>query len=150
MANYTRQERTLILSMRILMVGFFLAALLFALLPNYTLNYISDIGRVMFGWYSPSVGTGHIHFWLIPTVSFLLALSYLCAVVQKNPAQNIEYVRLIHIATFASSVGFTISLFSVSWQFFYFVGAVVNAFLFIVITVFYSSATRSRNRWTTA
>ena len=150
MANYTRQERTLILTMRILMVAFFMAAVLFVLLPNYTLNYISDIGRVLFGWYSPNINAGQVHFWLIPTASFLLALSYLCAVVQKDPAQNIEYVRLLLISTFASSVGFTIYLFSVSWQFFYLLGSIINGLIFIATLTLYSSATRSRNRWTAA
>ncbi|MBT3181708.1 MAG: hypothetical protein HN337_04270 [Deltaproteobacteria bacterium] len=150
MAHYTKQERAMILTMRILMIAFFTTAILFALLPNYTLNYISDIGRVMFSWYSPNVHTGQVHFWLIPTVSFLLALSYLCAVVQKDPAQHIEYVRLILITTFASAVGFAVYLFSVSWQFFYLVGAITNALIFIITVALYSSATRSRNRWTTA
>ena len=55
-----------------------------------------------------------------------------------------------HLSTFASSVGFTIYLFSVSWQFFYLLGSIINGLIFIATLTLYSSATRSRNRWTAA
>jgi len=147
MAGYTKQERTLILIARIWAVLFLATAILFAAAPDYTLKYITDIGRGLFGWYSPAMALGQQLFWLVPSVSLLVALSYLCMIVQKDPAQHIEYIRLLLLVTFISAIGFLICLFVHERQFSYLVGACVNCLIFFITLVVYKKATTSRNRW---
>lgn len=147
MAGYTKQERSLIIWFRILGVAFFLGGVLFAALPNYTINYITDVGRGVFGWHSPNMPPEFAQFWLPPAVSLLFALSYLCAIVQKDPPQYIEYVNLMLIAKFVSAVGFAVLLFTEGLHFFYLAGASIDGLIFIITFAIYKGADRSRNRW---
>lgn len=147
MAGYTKQERSLIVLSRIWAASFLGAAILFAIAPDYTLNYITDIGRGIFGWYSPGTTLGGERFWLVPAVSLHVGLSYLCIIVQREPARYIEFMNLFLLVTFVSAAGFLICLFTQQRQFFYLAGAVVEFTIFTITLVIYKSAMRSRNRW---
>lgn len=147
MTNYTKQERALVLMARIWAVLFFLTAIGFAIAPFILLNYISDVGRAFFGWSAGSASISGEPFWAIPMVSLNVALSYLCLMVQKDPVQYTEYLRLIIIAMFVATVGFIISMLGFQTKFLYLVGALGAGAILLITFLVYRSAMSSRNRW---
>ncbi|HQG13757.1 MAG TPA: hypothetical protein PLT05_05265 [bacterium] len=147
MTNYTKQERTLILFMRIIGVAFLIAAAVFTSSPDYILNYITDIGSVFFGWKSPRGALGAEKFWLVPAVALQISMAYSAFMVQKDPALHIEHSRHIIMSKFICAAGFTALLFAESMQFFYLLGTVVEGLIFVITLLIYRSAMRSRNRW---
>ncbi len=142
-AGYTKQERTFITLMRVWMVVFFAAAVLFAALPNVILNYINDIGKVFLSWNSPPVATDG-QFWLVLAVALLFILSYSCALAQAYPLRNFGYARLVIIAKFITTCGFTAMIFVHSRQFYYLAGAAIDGLIFIITLGVYIKASRSR------
>lgn len=147
MAGFTKQERSLILLARILAVVFLSFGILSILAPDYSLNYITDIGRWLLGWHSPAIKLGSERFWLVPTVSLNISLAYLCFVVQGDAVHNLEYVRILLIATFTCAAGFALCLVASSHQFFYLIGACTEGAIFIIALLVYRSAVQSRNKW---
>jgi hypothetical protein len=147
MLNYTRQERSLIILMRILAVVFIGLAVIVAIIPDTLLTYFNDIGRGFFGWQAPRVFLGQERFWLMPTISLLIALAYLCLVVQRDPPQYSDFSIPVIIALFSTAAGFGICFGLIEMQFFYLVGAIATGLLFLITLVIYIGSTRSRNRW---
>jgi len=146
MAGYTKQERSLIAWMRISAVLSLASAILFVALPQWTIDYITNIGCGIFGWRSPIIHS-HLQTFLAPAAAFMIASSYLCFVVQANPSQHFEYVKFLIIAELVSAAIFTSQIFFESAQFFYLTGAILFAAIFIITLVVYKLAERSRNRW---
>jgi hypothetical protein len=148
LANYTRQERTLILLARILAVFFLMVAAGFAIGPLVLVNYIADIGRSFLGW---STGSAHLTAdpgWAVPTVALYAARSHICFTVQKNPLQHIENLKLIIITAFLSTAGFIVTYLTGQARFLYLTGAVIEGGIFILTLAIYKNAVESRNRWT--
>lgn len=142
-AGFTKQERTFITLMRVLMVLFLGAAIAFVVIPDILLNYINDIGKVFLDWRSPPyVGGGY--FWLVPAVALLLILFYSCALAQKSPLRYGGYAKLVIMAKFVTATGFAALLFLDGLQFYYLVAAVIDALLFIITWRFYTKASVSR------
>jgi hypothetical protein len=143
-AGYTKQERTFITLMRILMVVFFGAACVFAAIPDVLLNYLNDIGKVFLHWQSPPHAAGGL-FWLVLAVALLIVLSYACLLTQKSPVRNGGYARIVILSKFVTAAGFAAMLRIDSMQFYYLVGAVVDGLIFIITWRIYAKASISRS-----
>jgi hypothetical protein len=115
----------------------------FAIVPNILLNYINDIGKVFLNWQSPAYQGGG-YFWLVFAIALLLMLSYACALAQKSPPRYGVYARFVIMSKFITAAGFTILLFHDGKQFYYLVGAVIDALIFIITWRVYSKAQVSR------
>jgi hypothetical protein len=143
-AGYTKQERTLLVVVRILAIAFLLTSIIFAAAPDYILNYISDIGKVLFGWRAPAVNLGDQRFWLVLAVGFVATITYLCFLTQRNLIRHIGYLRPVIFSKFVTTVGFLVCLFASEAQFFYLIGAVIDGLLFLVLWWLYVMAVNSR------
>jgi len=144
-AGYTRQERSFIALMRIMAVLFLGAAVLFALSPDYIASYLTSVGNVLLGWNSAPFPATAGHLWVVPSVAFLIVLSYLCTVVQRNIVRNIGYTRPVIIAALATCAGFTACFFLGDRHFVYFSAAVVNGLICMITWRFYHRAQKSRS-----
>ena len=147
MTGYTKQERTLIGLARALAILFFGLAVLCATSPDYTFNYITQIGSGLFNWPSPLVTLGQERFWLVPAFSLSILLAAICALVQSNPERHVDMMVFVLIALFSCSVGFVAEFFVFQKHFVYIFGATVGFILFVVSAAIYRSAVLSRNRW---
>lgn len=143
-AGFTRQERTFIALMRIWAIAFLVAGIVFAAAPDYLLTYVTDVGRVIFGWPSPPSQLGQERFWLVLAVSLLFALAYLCAIVQQSPVRHAGYARIVIFSKLVSSVGFAACLLLHERQFFYLSGVVVDGAMCLITWRVYARAMRSR------
>lgn len=143
-AGYTKQERSLFTLTRILMVLFFLTTILFIILPNWTLTYLTNIGRGIFGFAQPPIPLGAEHFWLILAIAYLVALTYICFLVQHDFLRNIDYLKVIILAKFVSTVGFLFCFFKYDRYFFYIVGAAIDGLIFLITWYYYHAAKKSR------
>lgn len=143
-AGYTRQERSFIALMRVLAIIFFGGAILFAAMPDYLPAYLTKVGNGLFGWESAPFPPAGEMFWVVQAVAFLLVLSYLCVVVQRNIVRNIGYTRPVILAALVSFAGFSACFFFCERHFVYFVAAVVDGAVGIITWRFYHRAHKSR------
>ncbi len=143
-AGFTKQERSLLTLTRMLMVLFFLATILFIVLPTWSLNYLSDLGQVVFGFDSQALELGAHKFWLVLAVGYTSLLTYVCFIAQNDFLRNMEYLKIIIFGKFITAVGFIICFFNYDYVFYYLVGAVVDSLLFILTLHYYHAAKKSR------
>lgn len=143
-AGFTRQERSFIALMRIWAVAFFLTAILFAVAPDYTINYLTSVGTEIFGWQSDPIQFGNERFWLVLAITLLVTLSYISAIVQRNLLRNIGYARPVIVAKLFSSVGFIFALTRGQHHFIYLAGAIVDGLIFLITWRMYAKAVKSR------
>lgn len=145
-AGLTKQERGFLTLLRIWMVLFFLTTILFIIAPDWTLNYLTDIGRGIFGWSEPPIALGAERFWFVLAIALLATLTYICFEAQRDFLRNIDYARPIIIAKFISTLGFLICLMFFGHRFFYLVGALIDGLIFIITWYYYNAAAKSRSR----
>lgn len=145
-AGLTKQERSFLAIIRIWMILFFLATILFIILPDTTLNYLTAIGRGIFGWSEPTITLGAERFWCVLTIALLATLTYLCFEAQRDFLRNIDYAKFIIVAKFVSTVGFVGCLIFYEHRFFYLVGALVDGLIFSITWYYYNAASKSRSR----
>lgn len=143
-SGFTRQERHLIILLRVWMVAFFAVGCLFAAAPVGTVRYIERIGRGVFGWTDTPLALSDERFWLVLAVSLMGTLAYLAYKAQANLLRHSGYVGVILIATFISTAGYTAIFILQGRPFVYLMGAAVDGFIFIVTAVMYRSALKSR------
>jgi uncharacterized membrane protein len=145
-SGYTKQERQLIALLRVWLVVFFGAGIVFAIAPNWIIRYIEGIGSSIFSWRHPAVQLGNEVFWLVLVVSLMLTLSFTAYKAQSNILRNIWYTNVILVSKFISSAGFLVSFLFVERSFIYLTGTVVDGAIFLITVIFYHSALRSRTR----
>ncbi len=145
-AGLTKQERSFLALMRILMILFFLATLLFIFLPDWTLNYLTAIGRGIFGWQEPVIALGAERFWCVLAIALLACLTFIAFEAQRDFLRNIDYARPIIVAKLVSTVGFVVCLLWYEYRFFYLVGAIVDGIIFATTWYYYNAAIKSRSR----
>lgn len=144
-AGYTMQERGFMALMKIWAIAFAAAGIVFAAIPDHLLDYITNIGTGLLGWYAPPLSLGTDRFWTILAVAMMFTISYLCLAAGRNPVRKIGLVRPVLICKFFSAAGFIFTLVLLDRQFIYLVGAVVDGFIFLITWYFYSAALKSRN-----
>ncbi len=142
---YTKHERTFIGVMRVWIVLFLGAAILFAALPHTLLVYLDDIGRGIFGWHSPPLPEMAEHFWQVLAVSMLAVIGYLCAIAQHQPDRNIGYARPVILSKFVTTVGFALCLIFGARHFFALVGVTVDGLILLITWYVYHKARWSRS-----
>lgn len=143
-AGFTKQERSLLVLTRILMVAFFLATILFATAPDFTLSYLTNIGIGLFGFKERAASLGAERFWLVLGVAFVATLTYICFIIQHDFLRNIRYFRLIIFSKFISATGFIFCLIRFELHFFYLAGAIIDGLIFFVSWYCYHAAKKSR------
>ena len=143
-ANKTRQERHFQTFMRILIVAFLGAGALLVVKPIVTISYIERIGHSVFGWTSPPLPLIADPFWLTFVASFMIMLVYCAYKAQANHLRTIGYARVILLAKFVTTLGFTLSFFLVQESFVYLVSAITDGLIFFITLALFSSAAKSR------
>jgi hypothetical protein len=145
-AGLTKQERGCLAMLRIWMVLFFLTTVLFIVLPDTTLYYITAVGRGIFGWREPAIALGAERFWCVLAVSLLATLTYICFEAQRDFLRNIDYTKAVIVSKLFSTAGFVLCLIFYEHRFFYLVGAVVDGLIFAITWYYYGAACKSRSR----
>jgi len=120
------------------------AAIFFAFFPHQLIDALNTIGEKLIGERAISISSEGSHFFVILSVALLLSLTYLCAIIQKNPVRHVGSTRVILLAKFTSSLGFLICFFTLGWPFAYFVAAFVDAFIFLITLFFYLRLVKRR------
>lgn len=144
-AGLTRQERSLIALMRIWVVLFLGAGILFSVAPDYVPSYLQRVGSILLGWDSPPFPPPAERFWLVLAVAYLLLLAYCCAIAQRGIVRNSGYVRPVILGKLATSIGFLVCFLISGRHFVYFVGAVVDGAICLITWRFYAGAIKSRS-----
>lgn len=143
-AGLTKQERHLVALLRIWTVIFLGAGILFAIAPDWTIDYIESIGRGLFKWKSDPLVLGNERFWLVLVISLMITLAFIAYKAQAGHLRNIGYTSLILISKLVSSVGYLVCFFMIDHRFLYLAGASVDGLVFLMTIVMYRSALRSR------
>ena len=104
-AGLTKQERSFLALIRIWMVLFFLGMLVFIIVPDWSLYYLANIGRVIFGLSEPPFVLGAERFWLVLAVAYMAVITYICFEVQTDLLRKIEYARALIIAKLVTTTG---------------------------------------------
>ncbi len=147
MTGFTRQERALIILMRTFAVMFLGLGLIIAISPDYAFNYVTNIGSGLFNWPSALAAHEAPKFWSVPVGALCIALSYVSVVVQSNPAQYSDLVRIVLLSLFICAAGFTSYFFLLGRHFACLTGAIFSIAFFLLTLAIYRGAVLSRNRW---
>lgn len=145
-SSYTKQERQLIVALRIWAVVFLLIGIGFTFYPNGLLEYFTRLGQGFFGWNEPPFEQLNENFWLFISISAAFTLSYLAFTSQANRLRSVEITKSIIIFTFICTAGFAFQLFFRVHRFIYLIGASLNFLVFFTTSYYYSLAARSRIR----
>ena len=143
-ANKTKQERHFQTFMRMLIVLFLGAGVLLVVKPLWTVSYIERIGHSIFGWTNHPLQLVADPFWLTFVASFMLMLVYCAYKAQANHLRTIGYARVILLAKFVTTMGFTLSFILVQESFVYLVSAIIDGLIFFITFALLSSAAKSR------
>ncbi len=145
-SGYTKQERSFLTFIRILMVMFFFATILFTIAPMWTLNYLSAIGRGIFGFSEPQFNLRIENFWLVLAIAYLAALTQVCFIAQRDFLRNMDFMTIVIFSKLISTLGFTFCFFMFNYRFIYLVGMIVDSAIFLSSWYYYNAAKRSRAR----
>lgn len=143
-ANFTRQERFLIQWLRFLTLVFFGAGLIIGFSPDLFFNYLNDIGRVFFHYYSSSLPNQDWDFWRMLSVVLMGMLAYIAFLSQSDWLRYYRFVPLLILVNGSCLFGFLSLLLSTPPHFFYIVGAMVDGLLFLFTWYYYAQAIKSR------
>ncbi|MBI4211547.1 MAG: hypothetical protein HY540_02810 [Deltaproteobacteria bacterium] len=140
----TRQERHFQALMKFWGMAFLVAAALAATIPDILIPYITDIGRVIFHWHGPNPTLTRDCTWLIPSISILFVLSYVCFKIGHDPVENIHFTPIVLLAKCITAVGYLVCLFFIQPLFIYLFAAVIDSIIFVSVLVTYRAALISR------
>lgn len=143
-ANKTKQERHFQTFMRMLIVIFLGAGVVLVVKPIWTVAYIERIGHSIFGWTNPPLQLVADPFWLTFVAAFMVMLVYCAYKAQTNHLRTIGYARVILIAKFVTTLGFTLSFILIQGSFVYLVSAITDGLIFLITFALFSSAAKSR------
>lgn len=144
-AHFTKQERFILVWLQFLLFSFLILGALFAFQPMILLQYINNIGLVFFDFRSPPLGEVPFDLWWVLTLSLMAVLIYITFQAQRDWLRYFQFVSIILLTKFVSLVGFLALIFLTPPHFFYLVGAVVEALLFLTTAYVYVKAIKSRN-----
>lgn len=113
-------------------------------LPDLFFNYVNDIGRVFFHYYSPSLPTSDRDLWRVLSVVLVGMLTYVSYLSQSDWLRYYRFVPLLILAKSLSLFGFLFLIFFTPPHFFYIVGALVDGLLFLFTWYYYAQAIKSR------
>ncbi|MFH1875175.1 MAG: hypothetical protein ABH859_08370 [Pseudomonadota bacterium] len=144
-AGLTKQERGLLTLTRVLLVLFFLATILFIILPTWSLNYLSDLGQVVFGFKTQAIELEAHKFWLVLAVGYTAVLTYACFIAQSDFLRLMDYLKIVIFGKFVTASGFIFCFLKYDYVFYYLVGAVIDSLLFFITLYCYHAAKKSRS-----
>ncbi len=147
----SRQERRLLILMRIWAPLFLVAGITFAYAPEWTIRSIESIGRILFKWDSAPIGLGQERFWLVLVFSLMATLSYLAYMAQAKMAERLPsvcstYVHAILISKLVSTIGFLACLLLSDRSFVYLAGAVIDGSIFLITLLMCRAASTYKPR----
>lgn len=143
-AHFTRQERDVILWMRVLFVAFFAVGCTFAFHPNYFLHYLDSFGAIFFNFQSESLHPPQFEIWWVLSIALMTTLSYLAFMAQNNWIRYHPLVIAIIIAKIISALGFAALALFHPTHFFYIVAAIVDSVIGLTTWYAYAQAVKSR------
>lgn len=143
-SHFTRQERHVILWLRLLTAAFLGIGILFALQPNYALHYLDSVGLVFFGY--PSRPVTHLPdpFWWILSLGFMGVLAYCSFVAQKNWIRYHHLVPVVFLAKGITAAGFGALIYFSPAHFFFIVAGAADGLLCFITAYAYLKAIQSR------
>lgn len=97
-----RAERFVVLSLRLLTVGFAITGLLFLITPDGVLGRIEDVGEWL-GGFADTPGTG-AKLWLTLGFSYMMVIAAVCAVAQADIVRFRPLILVLAVGKAASSL----------------------------------------------
>ncbi|MDO8527095.1 MAG: hypothetical protein Q7T03_05335 [Deltaproteobacteria bacterium] len=143
-SHLTRQERHVILWLRLLMVAFAMVGMVFLFAPNYFLHYLDGIGAVFFNFTNAPLESPRHEIWWVLTLAVMGAMTYVCFQAQLNWIRNHNMVPVVIIAKGISALGLLLLLFFYLTHFFYIVAFLVDGLLCLITWYAYAQAIKSR------
>ncbi len=140
----TLQERQLKALMQLWGALFAFAGIVFAGFASETVYWLNAAGRAIFGWSHPPLSLPSENFWQVLAVSMMAVITVAAIKAARDIRQNIDYVKLIIISKFVSSLGFAVCFFTDGAFFAYLAGFVIDFSIFILTLWCYKRATNSR------
>lgn len=144
-AQFTRQERFMIVWLQFLLFFFLLTTFLLIFLPYTFFGYLNNIGLVFFNFSSPRLTVLPFDIWQVLTTSLMVILIVVTFQAQREWLRYFPFVSIILMAKGICLVGLLALIFLTPPHFFYILGAVVEGVLFVVTAYSYAKAIRSRN-----
>tara|TARA_Y100000031_G_C8084731_1_gene321308 strand:+ start:62 stop:517 length:456 start_codon:yes stop_codon:yes gene_type:complete len=145
-SNLTKQERIFLTWMKFLTVCFLGLAILFTFFANWTLDYISKIGSVIFNLRSNSNPQNNELFWVVIANSSLWVLAYTSFKASYRSFLHVNYTVIIIMAKLCSTIGFFYCFLMAEQKFLYLLATIADTLVLIITWVYYRSAISSRNR----
>ena len=140
----TKQERNFVTIMRFFSLVYGSLAILFVFVPDWILTYLTNIGIVFFQWRTRIPEFHHDHFWFIPTIAFLLTLSYAAYLSSRDLLRNMSFARVVVAGQGMTTMGFLIAAIIIEPLFVYLASAIVGGLFFLAAWYALFTARQSR------
>lgn len=144
-ANFTKQERAIIIWLRLLTACFTLFTLLFAIHPTYLLQYADSVGYVFFQFTSEAIDPPQMSFWWTLSLGLMAALTYLTFQAGRDWLRFQLYVPPVLIAKLVTTAGFWLAWVFQPVHFFYIIGGIIDSLIFLTTWILYAQAIKSRS-----
>lgn len=142
----TREEKSLVLLLRIWVACFALGGLYFFFFQNTLINQINYISSNTLKLNLPLLPESTEKFWLALTVSMMATITALSYIAQRDIRRNIGYVIPLLISKFISTFFFILFFFTHIKSLTYIVGALTDGSIFVITLIFYLRAKRASTR----
>ncbi len=137
MDSITKEEKQLVVLLRIWIFCFALGGLYFLLFQNQLIARINYISSEVLKLNLPPLPESTEKFWLALTISMMATITALSYIAQRDIRKNIGYVIPLLISKFVSTFFFIIFFFLHVPALAYIVGALTDGPIFVITLIFY-------------
>ena len=142
--HFTKQERDIILWLRFLAAAFLVVGVVFAVNPNYFLQYLDSVGVVFFNFTNLPLENPKHEIWWVLSLGLIGSLSFACFEAQFDWLRFNVLVPVIIVAKLISFLGFLVLTLFYFTHFFYIVACIADGV--ICLTTWYAYATAIHSR----
>ncbi|MFH1654755.1 MAG: hypothetical protein ABIE74_11995 [Pseudomonadota bacterium] len=142
-SSYTKQERHIIVLLRIWGTIFLGLGLMLLFFPNFTIEYIAGVGHSIFGWTDTPLEISGTPIWMLMTIVSLFTLAYISFIAQGNRLRNLGMIKSLILYAFLACLASLVCLLK-DIKFIYLTALVTSGLIFISTTYYYNAAKRSR------
>lgn len=137
MDTLTKQEKQLVILLRIWAISFFITGLYFLFFQNELIRQINFFSTDILKLNLPLHPETPDKFWLALTISMMATITVLSYIAQKDIRKNIGYVVPLLVSKFVSTFFFILFYFIHIHSPAYIVGALTDGSIFIITLIFY-------------
>ena len=143
MQALTREQKQIVILLRIWSWAFGLGGLYFLLFQNHLIGQINFISSKILKLPLPPLTESTEKFWLVLTLSMMATINALSYIAQRDIRKNMGYVVPLLISKFVSTLFFIIFFFTHIHSLAYIAGALTDGSIFIITLIFYLRALKA-------